>query len=125
MEGGNSIMSRSAVEAAGGFNPDFRFYGDDAEMACRLSKVGAVKFTFALPAFSSGRRFAGEGLLRVLLRYSVNYLWAILFKRPFSSTWLDIRHATGVNGKLLGASAAPVHIEPKGAEPAEDHGDNG
>ena len=94
MQGGNFILSRSALDAAGGFNPDFRFYGEDTELARRLSKVGAVKFSFALPAFSSGRRFSTEGLFRVGFRYATNYIWTIFFKYPFSPTWLDFRHAT-------------------------------
>jgi glycosyltransferase involved in cell wall biosynthesis len=115
MQGGNFIVSRIALEAAGGFNPAFRFYGEDAELARRLSKVGLVKFTPALRALSSGRRFAGEGLLTVLLRYSANYLWTHLFKHPFSSTWLDFRHATGACGSLERALNAPVQLEPRGA----------
>jgi glycosyltransferase involved in cell wall biosynthesis len=100
MQGGNFIVSRSALEAAGGFNPDYQFYGEDAELARRLSKVGVVKFTRALCALSSGRRFVGEGIFIVLLRYSANYFWTHLFKHPWSSAWLDVRHATGVSGGL-------------------------
>jgi len=98
MQGGNFIVSKHALDAAGGFNPDFRFYGEDTELARRLSEVGAVKFSFALPAFSSGRRLAGEGVLRVGMRYAVNFAWTIFFKHPFSQTWLDFRHAPGASG---------------------------
>ena len=115
MQGGNFIVSRVALETAGGFNPDFRFYGEDAELARRLSKVGVVKFTLALRALSSGRRFAGEGLFRVLLRYSANYLWTHLFKRPFSSAWLDFRHTPDACSNLERASNILRKLEPKGA----------
>jgi glycosyltransferase involved in cell wall biosynthesis len=104
MQGGNFIVSRSALERAGGFNPDFRFYGEDAELARRLAKIGKVKFTFALQAFSSGRRLAGEGLFRVLFRYTANYLWTHLFKRPFSAGWSDFRHVAGVTTAIGSAS---------------------
>jgi glycosyltransferase involved in cell wall biosynthesis len=114
MQGGNFIVSRIALENAGGFSPDFRFYGEDAELARRLSKVGVVEFTFALRALSSGRRFAGEGLFKVLLRYSANYLWTHLFKHPFSSAWLDLRHAPGAYGSLESASNPPRTVEPRG-----------
>jgi glycosyltransferase involved in cell wall biosynthesis len=96
MQGGNFIVSRSGLERIGGINPDFRFHGEDAELARRLAKVGKVKFTFALQALSSGRRLAGEGVFKVLLRYSVNYLWTHLFQRPFSTDWLDFRHTVGI-----------------------------
>jgi glycosyltransferase involved in cell wall biosynthesis len=96
MQGGNFIISRTALEAAGGFNPEFRFWGEDAELARRLSKIGVVKYTLGLSAPSSGRRFAAEGLFKVLWRYSANYLWTHLFKKPFSSTWSDFRHPADV-----------------------------
>jgi glycosyltransferase involved in cell wall biosynthesis len=119
MQGGNFIVSRSALESAGGFNPDFQFYGEDAELARRLAKVGKVKFTYALQAFSSGRRLAGEGLFRVLLRYSANYLWTHVFKRPFSADWLDFRHATGVN-TATGSASTIAPLDLGGAEILRD-----
>jgi glycosyltransferase involved in cell wall biosynthesis len=112
MQGGNFIVSRSALDAAGGFNPDFCFYGEDTELAVRMSRVGAVKFSFALPAFSSGRRFAAEGLFRVGLRYATNHLWTILFGQPYSPNWLDFRHATAPNGRTAPAAATPLRAEP-------------
>jgi glycosyltransferase involved in cell wall biosynthesis len=111
MQGGNFIVSRSALERAGGFNSDFRFYGEDAELARRLAKVGKVKFTYRLQSFSSGRRLAGEGLFRVLFRYTANYLWTHLFKRPFSAGWLDFRHAPDANAVICPVSTtAPVDL---------------
>jgi glycosyltransferase involved in cell wall biosynthesis len=91
IQGGNFVISKRALEAAGGFNPDFHFYGEDTDLACRLRKVGPVKFSLRLSALSSGRRFAAEGLARAGLRYAVNYLWTVAFKHPFTSTWLDFR----------------------------------
>lgn len=107
LQGGNFVVSRRAIEAAGGFNADFRFYGEDTDLAARLSKVGPVKFFLGLPAFSSGRRFAAEGLIRVGLRYATNYVWTVLFKRPFSPTWLDFRHSVDFEGAppLAGATS--------------------
>jgi hypothetical protein len=92
IQGGNFIISKRALEAAGGFNSDFHFYREDTELARRLSKVGPVKFSLRLPAYSSGRRFAAEGLVRTGLRYAVNHVWTILFKQPFTVTWSDFRH---------------------------------
>ena len=92
IQGGNFIVSRRGLEAAGGFNTNFCFYGEDTELACRLSKVGLVKFLLRLRAYSSGRRFVAEGLIRAGLRYAVNYVWTILFKQPFTVTWSDFRH---------------------------------
>lgn len=114
IQGGNFIVSKRALDAAGGFNPEFRFYGEDTDLADRLSKVGPVKFSFALPAFSSGRRFAAEGLFRVGARYATNYLWTVIFKHPFSPSWLDFRHSAG-GGEPTLTTATSVRAEPPSA----------
>ena len=112
MQGGNFVVLKSALSAADAFNPDFSFFGEDTELARRLSKVGAVKFSFALPAFSSGRRLAAEGLFRVALQYSVNYLWTVLFNRPFTLTWLDFRQPTGRDDTAPLAAATVADFKP-------------
>lgn len=112
MQGGNFVVRKSALETADAFNPNFRFYGEDTELARRLSKVGAVRFSLALPAFSSGRRLAAEGLLRVVFHYSMNFVWAVLFKRPFTLEWLDFRQP----GRAV-SGAAPEHLNPPPAHP--------
>lgn len=112
MQGGNFVVLKKALAAADAFNPDFSFFGEDTELARRLSKVGAVKFSFALPAFSSGRRLTGQGLFRVALQYSVNFLWTVLFKRPFTLSWHDFRQPSEVVGSGTLAAAAPSPGEP-------------
>jgi glycosyltransferase involved in cell wall biosynthesis len=109
MQGGNFVVRKSALDAADAFNPNFSFYGEDTELARRLSKVGAVKFSFALPAYSSGRRLAAEGLFRVAFQYSMNYLWTVLFKQPFTADWLDFRRpaVSTDDGSLAAATPAP------------------
>jgi len=91
IQGGNFVVRRSAMQAIGGFNMDFSFYGEDTDLARRLSKVGDVKFSFQLPAFSSGRRLAGEGLLMTAWHYSINFIWATFMKRPYTYTSVDYR----------------------------------
>ena len=92
LQGGNFVVRRSALEAIGGYNPLFSFYGEDTDLARRLQAVGAVKFTFRLPALSSGRRLLEEGLLRIGVRYSMNFVWATYMHRPFTDDWIDVRH---------------------------------
>lgn len=94
LQGGNFIVRREAINAIGGFNLDFNFYGEDTDLARRLSLVGQVKFTFDLPALSSGRRFVGEGILMVGWRYTMNFFWATFMKRPFTDEWNDFRVTT-------------------------------
>ncbi len=92
LQGGNFVVRRTALEQIGGYNPKFSFYGEDTDLARRLNAVGGVKFTFGLPALSSGRRLQEEGVLRIGLRYSMNFVWATYRKRPFTDAWIDIRH---------------------------------
>jgi glycosyltransferase involved in cell wall biosynthesis len=91
LQGGNFVVKREAMLKLGSPDLRFSFYGEDTDMARRLSKVGGVKFTFRLPAQSSGRRLVGEGVFTIGLRYSMNFFWATFRKKPFTDTWQDIR----------------------------------
>jgi cellulose synthase/poly-beta-1,6-N-acetylglucosamine synthase-like glycosyltransferase len=92
LQGGNFVVRRAALEQIGGFNPLFAFYGEDTDLARRLNAVGAVKFTFRLPALSSGRRLLEEGLVRIGTRYFMNFVWATFVHRPFTAEWIDVRN---------------------------------
>ena len=91
MQGGNFIVARTAIEAIGGFSNKFDFYGEDTDIACRLARIGKVKFLFTLRAYSSGRRIQHEGLFGMGLRYGVNFIWTTFFRRPFTKEWIDVR----------------------------------
>lgn len=91
LQGGNFVVRRSALDKIGGYDPTIAFYGEDTDIARRMSKVGKVKFTFKLPAYSSGRRLAKEGGLTTGLRYAMNYFWIIFFKRPYTKSYNDFR----------------------------------
>lgn len=91
IQGGNYVVRRSALAKIGGHNTALTFYGDDADLARRLMKVGKVKFTFGFPIYSSGRRLAKEGMFTMGLRYGLNYFWIVLFNRPFTRQAKEIR----------------------------------
>ncbi len=92
LQGGNFILKRTALEAIGGYRVDkFDFYGEETDVAMRIEKVGKVKWTFALPMKTSGRRLKNEGVIRIALRYGINYLWPIIFGRPYTKVNADIR----------------------------------
>ena len=94
VQGGNFVVTRSALERIGGYDLSITFYGEDTDLARRLHEIGPVLFTFDLKMFSSARRLKHEGMLRIALRYSVNYFWTIFFKRPFTREHIDIREQT-------------------------------
>jgi len=95
LQGGNFVLRRSALEKVGGYNTDIEFYGEDTDIARKIQKIGKTKFTFALPMISSGRRLANEGVFLTYVRYAINYVWIIAFKRPYTLTATDIRVDSG------------------------------
>ncbi len=99
VQGGNYVVRKLALDKIGGYNTDLTFYGDDTDLACRLNKIGKVKFTFGFPIYSSGRRLATEGTFTMGLRYGINYFWMVFFNRPFTETSIVVR-PTQEEGKL-------------------------
>ncbi|MGA3174009.1 MAG: glycosyltransferase family 2 protein [Syntrophorhabdales bacterium] len=91
LQGGNFVLRKSALETIGGYNTDIEFYGEDTDIARRMQAAGRIKFTFGLPMYSSGRRLAEEGVLATALRYAVNYLWVLTFKRPYTRMSTEVR----------------------------------
>lgn len=91
LQGGNFILRRSALEQAGGYDLNFDFYGEDTMIARKMSAFGRVKFTFALTMGTSGRRLRNEGVITMAVRYALNFLWTLLFNRPFTKQYKDIR----------------------------------
>ena len=89
VQGGNFVFVRDVMERIGGYSNAFTFYGEDTDIARRMSRVGDVVFTFKLMAKSSGRRLLGDGLVMTGIRYSTNYLWAKFFRKPFTTAWSD------------------------------------
>ena len=91
VQGGNFVVRRQGMERIGGFNVAITFYGEDTDVARRLSDLGEVRFSMGFKMFSSARRLKGEGLFRTALRYSMNYVWTTYCDRPFTTEHVDIR----------------------------------
>lgn len=89
--GGNMVIKKSALEKVGGFNTDIIFYGDDTDIARRLSKVGKVKFTMSFYMHTSARRLSGEGIFTVGFKYVVNFISIVLRGKPKDSEYKNIR----------------------------------
>ncbi len=91
VQGGNFVLKREAWIKAGGFNREIKFYGEDTDVAVRLSKVGKVKFTHRLKMKTSGRRLAEEGVFRTGLTYTLNFFWVTFAGKPATHEHTDIR----------------------------------
>lgn len=84
-------VRRTALAAIGGFDPSIEFYGEDTDLAKRLSSQGKVLFRMNFYILTSARRFIDEGFLRTTLVYGLNFIWPALLGRPFSRSHKDIR----------------------------------
>jgi glycosyltransferase involved in cell wall biosynthesis len=93
IQGGTEIVRRDALQKIDGHDVNLTFYGDDADLARRLSKVGEVRFSFKFAMRSSGRRLAKEGAFTMGWRYAMNYFWITLFNKPFTMTSTEVRFA--------------------------------
>jgi len=91
LQGGNFILRRDAFLKVGGFDTSIIFYGEDTDVACRMTTVGKVKWTWALPIQASARRLTAEGIVATSWRYTLNHLAIIFTKRPASTHYNDIR----------------------------------
>ncbi|MBI4085317.1 MAG: glycosyltransferase family 2 protein [Candidatus Liptonbacteria bacterium] len=89
--GGNFVARRDAIEKIGGFNTNIKFYGEDTDIARRLHRVGKVVFRMNFFVYGSGRRLMKEGVLKTYLVYAINFVWGVIFKKPFTEHYQDVR----------------------------------
>lgn len=92
--GAHFAVRADALERIGGFDRRIRFYGEDTDLARRLSRVGKTVFSMRLFIHASARRFRSQGVVRASMTYCVNFLWPVMFGRPFSHQHQDIRVPT-------------------------------
>lgn len=90
IQGANSALRRDALKKIGGFDVSIIFHGDDTDLAKRIQKVGKVKYTFDLIAYSSARRLKKQGIIRMGMEYFINHLWILIFKRPFTKKYIYV-----------------------------------
>jgi glycosyltransferase involved in cell wall biosynthesis len=91
VQGGNFIFKRDAWASVGGYDRSIQFFGEDTDVAVRLSKVGAVKWTFALKMMTSGRRLEKEGVFKTAGTYTLNFFWVTFRGKPATKDYTDIR----------------------------------
>lgn len=92
-QGGNFTARRSALVKVGGYDTSLTFYGEDTDIAIRLSRVGLVRFSFRISMKTSGRRLRKVGVLRAGTLYTLNIIFMFLWGRPLTRTHVDVRAA--------------------------------
>ncbi len=89
--GANFVVRKSAIEKIGGFDRTIEFYGEDTDIARRLSKVGRTIFRMDFFIYTSARRLQKEGIVGTNVRYALNFFWPVIFGKPFTMSHKDIR----------------------------------
>ena len=98
IQGGNYVVRKSALEKIGGHSTDILFYGEDTDLALRLSKVGKIKLLPKMWIYFSDRRFKTQGYFDTTFTYIINYFSVHILKRPVTLNYIDIR--TNDNKKI-------------------------
>lgn len=80
--GGNTVYRIETLRAAGGFNTNIPFYGEDVDTMMRMRRHGRVTVDEGLVASSSARRMNAEGFFKILVTYKLNSMWEAVMKKP-------------------------------------------
>jgi glycosyltransferase involved in cell wall biosynthesis len=78
---GNFVVKKEVMRQAGGFDRTIDLFGDDTDIARRISLRGKLVYSNDLYVLASGRRFYVEGLFKANLLYGLNIVWVVLFHR--------------------------------------------
>lgn len=81
--GGNVFIKAAVLEKAGGYNTALRFYGDDVDIALKVSRYGHILFTRKITVKSSSRRYNAFGFFQVQAKYTKAF-WQTLFSKGIS-----------------------------------------
>jgi glycosyltransferase involved in cell wall biosynthesis len=104
-QGGNFVVRRSALDRVGGYDTSIEFYGEDTDIATRLSKVGLVRFSFRLPMRTSGRRLRTEGTFKSGYLAAMNIMFVLFYGHPLTRGHRSVSSsARGCSGALRTAS---------------------
>jgi glycosyltransferase involved in cell wall biosynthesis len=91
IQGGNFIVRKEALDKIGGHSVDILFYGEDTDLAKRLSKVGKIKLLPLMWIYSSPRRLLAEGSIKTVWIYVMNYFSVYILGKPLTNTYKDHR----------------------------------
>jgi glycosyltransferase involved in cell wall biosynthesis len=91
IQGGNFIVKKQALDSIGGHSTDILFYGEDTDLAARLSVFGKIKLLPKMWIYSSDRRYTEQGFINTAFTYTLNYFTIHLLNRPVTKTYKDFR----------------------------------
>lgn len=84
--GGCQIVKKKYFNFIEGYNEHY-VAGEDVDLFRRIRRYGKTAIINNLNVFESPRRYRRLGYLNVLFLWFMNWLFIILFKKTFSSSW--------------------------------------
>lgn len=90
--GGNVFIRASILERAGGYNTALCFYGDDVDIALKVSRYGQIVFTKKIIVRSSSRRYNASGFFGVQAKYTRAFLQSVFHKGIGAHESIELVH---------------------------------
>ncbi len=87
----NLAVRAESYKNIGGIDTSIEFFGDDTDIARRLSKIGKVIFPYNFYVYASGRRFNKQGLLLTTWRYGINFFSEVFVHKPVTKGYTEVR----------------------------------
>jgi glycosyltransferase involved in cell wall biosynthesis len=89
--GGNYAIRKEVLDKMNGFDTTLSFYGEDTDIARRAHQFGKVLFKPSFIMYTSGRRFAEQGLGKTAWLYILNFFSQAIWHKTVSTEYKDIR----------------------------------
>lgn len=90
--GGNVFIRATILEKTGGYNTALSFYGDDVDIALKVSRYGHVLFTKKIIVKSSSRRYKAKGFLEVQSKYAKAFSQSVFDKGISQRESIELVH---------------------------------
>lgn len=90
--GGNAFINAACLADIGGFNTNLTFYGDDIDIAIKLSKIGKLNYATVLTLKTSSRRYKAMGFWKVNRKYQTVFKDLLLGKIISQEQSLELVH---------------------------------
>jgi len=91
LQGGNSMIKKSALDKVGGYDGTIIFYGEDTMTAKRIQHLGKIVFNMYMVTTTSPRRLEEQGVIKTTWLYLTNYLSVTFKGKSTTDDYKDFR----------------------------------
>jgi glycosyltransferase involved in cell wall biosynthesis len=91
LQGGNSMIKKSALDKVGGYDLSIAFYGEDTMTAKRIQHLGKIVFNMYMVTTTSPRRLKEQGNIKTIWMYLTNYFSVTFKNKSTTNDYKDFR----------------------------------